>query len=132
MIYGVGTDVCKIPRIEAALQRHGVRFAQRVLGPEELEEYHHRSARHAVRGVRYVATRFAAKEAFSKALGLGLTAPMTWQTAQMLNAPSGKPMMVCSGPLEQFMQQNRLTAQVSVSDEDDVAVAFVIVEKADD
>jgi holo-[acyl-carrier protein] synthase len=132
MIHGVGTDVCKIPRIEAALQKHGERFARKVLGPEELKEYHVRCARHLVRGVRYVATRFAAKEAFSKALGLGLTPPMTWHTAQLLNADKGKPVMVCSGALQAYMLEKRLSAHVSVSDEEDVAVAFAIVEKADD
>ena len=130
MIYGIGTDICKIPRIEAALERHGERFAKKILGPQELEKYHARSATNAVRGVRFLATRFAAKEAFSKAIGLGLHMPMTWPAAQMLNAPSGKPIIVCSGVLEEFMQMNRLTAQVTISDEAEYAVAFVIVEQA--
>lgn len=130
MIYGIGTDICKIPRIEAALERHGERFAKKILGPQELEKYHARSAKNAVRGVRFLATRFAAKEAFSKAIGLGLHMPMTWPAAQMLNAPSGKPIIVCSGVLEEFMQMNRLTAQVTISDEAEYAVAFVIVEQA--
>ncbi|MEC5162559.1 holo-ACP synthase [Janthinobacterium sp. CG_S6] len=130
MIYGIGTDICKIPRIEAALQRHGERFASKILGPQELEKYHARSAKNAVRGLRFLATRFAAKEAFSKAVGLGLHMPMTWPAAQMLNAPSGKPMIVCSGVLEEFMRLNRLTAQVTISDEAEYAVAFVIVEQA--
>jgi holo-[acyl-carrier protein] synthase len=129
-IYGIGTDICKIPRIEAALARHGERFAQKILGPQEMQKYHARSARHAARGVRFLATRFAAKEAFSKAIGLGMRMPMTWPAAQMLNAPSGKPMIVCSGVLEEFMRANRLTAQVTVSDEEEYAVAFVIVEQA--
>ncbi len=130
MIYGIGTDICQIPRIEAALARHGERFARKILGPQELEKYHARSAKNAVRGLRFLATRFAAKEAFSKAIGLGLRMPMTWPAAQMLNAPSGKPMIVCSGVLEEFMQLNRLTAQVTISDEAEYAVAFVIVEQA--
>ncbi|NRR32355.1 holo-ACP synthase [Oxalobacteraceae bacterium] len=130
MIYGIGTDICQIPRIEAALARHGDRFARKILGPQEMEKYLARKAKNAVRGVRFVATRFAAKEAFSKAIGLGLRMPMTWPAAQMLNAPSGKPMIVCSGVLEEFMQKNRLTAQVTISDESEYAVAFVIVEQA--
>jgi holo-[acyl-carrier protein] synthase len=52
---------------------------------------------------------------------------MTWRSAQMLNAPSGKPVIVCSGALEEFMQQHKLTAQVTISDEADYGVAFVIV-----
>ncbi|WP_035820223.1 holo-ACP synthase [Janthinobacterium sp. RA13] len=130
MIYGIGTDICKIPRIEAALALHGERFAKKILGPQELEKFRARSARNAVRGVRFLATRFAAKEAFSKAIGLGLRMPMTWPAAQMLNHPSGKPMIVCSGVLAEFMAANRLSAQVTISDEEEYAVAFVIVEQA--
>ena len=130
MIYGIGTDICKIPRIEAALARHGERFAKKILGPQELEKFRARTAKNAVRGVRFLATRFAAKEAFSKAIGLGLRMPMTWPAAQMLNHPSGKPMIVCSGVLADFMEKNRLSAQVTISDEEEYAVAFVIVEQA--
>ncbi|QKY04396.1 holo-ACP synthase [Janthinobacterium lividum] len=130
MIYGIGTDICKIPRIEAALARHGERFAKKILGSQELEKFRARSAKNAARGVRFLATRFAAKEAFSKAIGLGLRMPMTWPAAQMLNHPSGKPMIVCSGVLAQFMEKNRLSAQVTISDEEEYAVAFVIVEQA--
>ena len=130
MIYGIGTDICKIPRIEAALARHGERFAKKILGPQELEKFRARSAKNAARGVRFLATRFAAKEAFSKAIGLGLRMPMTWPAAQMLNHRSGKPMIVCSGVLADFMEKNRLSAQVTISDEEEYAVAFVIVEQA--
>jgi len=58
--------------------------------------------------------------------------PMTWRSAQMLNAPSGKPIIVCSGALEEFMRENRLSAQVTISDEAEYGVAFVIVTQAPD
>ena len=127
MIYGIGTDIVQISRVEAALARSGPRFAEKILGPQELEKYHARRARSEVRGLRFLATRFSAKEAFSKAIGLGMRMPMTWRSAQMLNDPSGKPTIVCSGALAEFMQQNQLTAQVTISDEADYGVAFVIV-----
>ncbi|MYM41364.1 holo-ACP synthase [Duganella qianjiadongensis] len=130
MIFGIGTDICKIPRIEAALARNGDRFARKILGPQEMEKYLARKAKSAARGVRFVATRFAAKEAFSKAIGLGMRMPMTWTAAQMLNAPGGKPVIVCSGVLQEFMEQHKLSAQVTISDEEEYAVAFVIVEQA--
>ena len=129
MIYGIGTDIVQISRVEAALARSGPRFAEKILGPEELAKYHARSAKNAVRGLRFLATRFSAKEAFSKAIGLGMRMPMTWRSAQMLNAPGGKPVIVCNGALEEFMRANGLSAQVSISDEADYAVAFVIVTK---
>jgi holo-[acyl-carrier protein] synthase len=127
VIYGIGTDIVQISRVEAALARSGERFAEKILGPQELEKYQARKARSEVRGLRFLATRFSAKEAFSKAIGLGMRMPMTWRSAQMLNDPSGKPVIVCSGALDEFMRQNKLTAQVSVSDEADYGVAFVIV-----
>ncbi len=129
MIYGIGTDIIRIPRIEAALVRHGDRFAEKVLGPQELERYHRRKAKVEARGIRFLATRFAAKEAFSKAIGLGMHMPMTWRAMQTLNAPSGKPIVVTSGALQAFMEEHQLTAQVTITDESDYAVAFVIVEK---
>lgn len=130
MIYGIGTDIIQISRIEAALERHGDRFAEKILGPEELEKYQRRKAKVAARGIRFLATRFAAKEAFSKAIGIGMHMPMTWRAMQTLNAPSGKPVAVTSGVLREFMDKNGLTAQVSITDETEYAVAFVIVEKS--
>lgn len=129
MIYGIGTDIIKIARIDAALQRHGDRFAEKILGHEELIKYAQRKNKVEVRGLRFLATRFAAKEAFSKAIGLGMRMPMTWRAMQVLNAPSGKPIVVTSGVLDEFMKHNGLTAQVTITDEADYAVAFVIVEK---
>jgi holo-[acyl-carrier protein] synthase len=129
MIYGIGTDIIQISRIEAALARNGERFAEKILGPEELDKYRRRKSKVEARGIRFLATRFAAKEAFSKAIGLGMHMPMTWRAMQTLNAASGKPIAVTSGALNEFMEQNGLTAQVSITDEVDYAVAFVIVEK---
>lgn len=127
MIYGIGTDIVQISRIEAALARNGDRFAEKILGPEELVKFYARRAKHDARGLRFLATRFSAKEAFSKAIGLGMRMPMTWRSAQMLNAPGGRPVIVCSGRLEEFMREHRLSAQVTISDEADYGVAFVIV-----
>ena len=97
MIFGIGTDILQINRLEQALQRRGERFAEKILGPQELEKYHRRKAKVEARGLRFLATRFAAKEAFSKAIGLGMRMPMTWRSMQVLNAPSGKPIVVTSG-----------------------------------
>ena len=129
MIFGIGTDILKIERVAAVLGRRGDRFAEKILGPDELEIYHRRKDKVAVRGLRFLATRFAAKEAFSKAIGLGMRMPMTWRAMQVLNAPGGKPIVVTSGALTTFMQQHGLTAQVTITDEAEYAVAFVIVEK---
>lgn len=130
MIYGIGTDILQIDRIETALGRHGDRFAQKILGPDEFANYDRRRNKVNTRGVRYLATRFAAKEAFSKAIGLGMRMPMTWRGVQFLNASSGKPIAVCNGALQDYMEKNGFSVQVTLTDEADYAVAFVIVEKA--
>lgn len=129
MIYGIGTDILRIDRIEAALARHGDRFAEKILGEQEMEKYLRRKAKVEARGIRFLATRFAAKEAFSKALGLGMRMPMTWRAMQTLNAPSGKPIVVVNDALQALMDREGLQAHVSITDESDHVVAFVIVEK---
>jgi holo-[acyl-carrier protein] synthase len=129
MIYGVGTDVCDVRRIAATLARRGDRFAARVLGPAELQEFRARRARVESRGLRFLATRFSAKEAFSKAIGLGLHGPMTWRACEILNQPSGQPYVRLHGALADWFAERGLSAHVSVSDESDVATSFVVVEQ---
>ena len=128
MIIGVGTDLCDIRRIAATLERLGERFAQKVLGPQELEVFRRRLASVEARGIRFLATRFAAKEAFSKAIGLGMRWPMTWRACEILNAPSGQPQIRLSGELAEWFAQKGWRAHVSVTDEVDQAAAFVVVE----
>lgn len=128
MIFGIGTDIIDIRRIETTLARRGERFAEKVLGPQELQVFHARSARVPVRGVRYLATRFSAKEAFSKAIGLGLRMPMTWRACEVLNEASGKPAIRLHGALAEWFAQRKLIAHVSLSDETDYAAAYVVVE----
>ena len=129
MIFGVGTDICDVRRIAATLARRGDRFAERVLGPREIEVFHGRRERFPDRGVRYLATRFSAKEAFSKAIGLGMRMPMTWRGCEVANAPSGKPGIVLNGVLAEWFEARGLRAHVSVTDEADYAASFVVVER---
>lgn len=127
-IYGIGTDVIQLSRVAAVMERTNGRFAQKVLGPDELQVFHARTARSQARGLAFLATRFSAKEAFSKAIGLGMHWPMTWRALQTLNEASGKPFLKASGELETWLAARGITARVTVSDERDYAVAFVIAE----
>ena len=129
MIYGIGTDLCDIDRIAAALSRHGERFAARVLGPHEIEVFRERRARIEARGVAYLATRFSAKEAFSKAVGMGLRLPMTWRHCEIANLPSGKPYIVLHGALKAWCESRGLSAHVTVTDESEYAASFVVIEQ---
>jgi holo-[acyl-carrier-protein] synthase len=129
MIYGIGTDICDIRRIRASLDKHGERFAQKVLSDNEMNTYRARSERWPERGVRYVATRFSAKEAFSKAIGLGMRMPMTWRLCEVAKLPSGQPTIVLHGVLKAWFEAKGLTAHISVSDESDYATSYCVVEK---
>ena len=128
MIIGIGTDVCDIRRIASTLERRGDRFAERVLGAAELQIYRARKARVPARGVRYMATRFSAKEAFSKAIGLGIRSPMSWRACEILNEPSGKPVLKLSGDLASWFDAKGWVAHVTVTDETDYAASFVVIE----
>ncbi|MCW5632616.1 MAG: holo-ACP synthase [Rubrivivax sp.] len=130
MIYGIGTDLCDLRRMAQTLERRGERFAERVLGPAELRVFRARRARHPARGLRFLATRFSAKEAFSKAIGLGIRTPMTWSACEILNEPSGKPVVRLGGALADWFTARGLVAHVSVTDESDYVAAFVVVEVA--
>ncbi len=129
MIYGIGTDICDVRRIEGSLERHGERFAQRVLADGELATWRARSARWPERGVRFLATRFSAKEAFSKAIGMGMRMPMTWRACEVANLPSGQPTLVLHGALKEWFDARGLRAHLSVTDESDYAASFVVVER---
>ena len=128
-IVGIGTDLVEIERIEEALRRFGDRFVDRILGPQERLRYEARSVRVARRGVTYLATRFAAKEAISKALGLGMRQPMSWRAVEIVNAPTGAPMALASGALRDYLRARRLTLHVSVTDERALAMAYAIAEE---
>ncbi|MBK9363575.1 MAG: holo-ACP synthase [Rubrivivax sp.] len=128
MIVGIGTDICDVRRMRATLARRGERFAERVLGDQELAVFRARRARAEVRGVAYLATRFSAKEAFSKAIGLGIRMPMTWRGCEILNEASGKPYVRLNGVLADWFAARGWRAHVTVTDESDYAASFVVVE----
>ena len=129
MIYGIGTDICDIRRIRASFERHGERLARKILTESELAVWRRRSARWPERGLRYLATRFSAKEAFSKAIGLGMRLPMHWRLCEIANRPSGEPMIVLHGGLKEWFEAQGLAAHISVTDESEYAASFCVVEK---
>jgi holo-[acyl-carrier protein] synthase len=126
VIYGVGTDVVEIERIRSALERFGERFARRILCELELRRFHgHRLP------ANYLAKRFAAKEAFTKALGTGIHAPANWHGVWVRNLPSGKPVLEFSTELKELLDaKNILHSHVSLTDERGMAMATVILECA--
>ncbi len=129
MIFGIGTDICDVRRIKVSLERHGDRFANKILSDQEFKTWKSRTVRWPDRGVRYLASRFSVKEAFSKAIGLGMVMPMTWRHCEVLKLASGQPRIVLFGELLHWFEARNLSAHVSLSDESDYAVSFCVVEK---
>jgi holo-[acyl-carrier protein] synthase len=124
MILGVGTDIVSYARIEALHSRYGMRLAQRILSLEELAEY-----RVNIDPVRLLMKRFAAKEALAKSLGSGLRYPVTLQRISVKHDERGKPALAFDMELNAHLKQLGITRHhLSISDERDTAVAFVIVE----
>lgn len=122
MIIGIGTDLVLVSRIEAVLSRQGERFARRILTPDELERY-----RAHGQPARYLAKRFAAKEAILKALGTGLAGGMSWQDMQIDNDALGAPNVVLGGAaLARLQAQGGGRMLLSLSDEREQALAFVV------
>ena len=126
MIYGVGTDVVEIARIAQALERFGERFALKILCEPELRRF----AAHRL-PANYLAKRFAAKEAFTKALGTGIRAPANWHGVWVRNLPSGTPVLEYSDALKALLfARGVASAHLSLTDERGVAMATVILESA--
>ena len=124
MIYGVGTDIVAIKRLQGMWDRHGEKALQRLLAPKEIADF----VKAADKG-RFLAKRFAAKEAFSKALGTGIRPPAVLSAIAISHNELGKPILDFCGQLAELIKNQGLTAHLSISDEADYAIAYVILER---
>ena len=123
MVKAIGTDIVKIERIAAAVERGGDRFVQRILTPFEQQQYAGKG-----NSVSYLAKRFAAKEAAAKALGTGIGRGISWQHMQIENDENGAPILVLTGPAaERQKQLDARKVHLSIADEQDQALAFVVL-----
>lgn len=121
MIFGIGIDLVRISRVEAAIERHGRRFAERILSDHELEGYGD-----SRRKAAFLAKHFAAKEALLKALGTGMRMGIQWSHMEVRNDELGKPFFVCDGRVQELFEARGITNSfLSISDEDEYAAAFV-------
>lgn len=124
MIYGIGTDIVEVARIEASITQFGDDFAKRILADSEFSAYEKSAIK-----PRFLAKRFAAKEAFSKALGTGLRAPATFQNIAVSHDELGKPILILAAELRAFLNTKNITqTHISISDEKNLAAAFVVLE----
>lgn len=123
-IYGVGTDIISTARIERSFERHGDKFAERILGEPELERYHQLKNK-----IAFLAKRFAAKEAISKALGTGMREGIDFKQLVVEKDELGKPIVELTDNAQEWAQRNNITiVHLSISDEKDHTIAFAIAE----
>ena len=124
MIVGIGTDVCSVERVAGVLERHGERFVRRILTPQERARYERTRDK-----AGHLAKRFAAKEAFSKAIGTGIHPPFTWHSITVGRDPRGKPLILPGAEMAKHLESlGVVRAHVSLTDDEDVAMAFVVLE----
>jgi holo-[acyl-carrier protein] synthase len=129
MIFGVGTDIVAIARIQESIERLGDSFVHRILTPAERKVYLYRKEHSEKRGIQYLASRFAAKEAFSKACGTGIRDLVVWQNMQVLNDEWGAPQFSFFEGLHQRVSQQQWRVCVSLSDDHTHAIAYVLIEQ---
>ncbi|MFA7270267.1 MAG: holo-ACP synthase [Sterolibacterium sp.] len=125
MIYGIGTDLVAIARLAEMYARHGERALEKLLAESERSD-----CRRSAAPERFLAKRFAAKEAFGKALGTGVRAPAVLPAIAVVHDSLGKPAFEFAPELAAHLAERGLTAHLSLSDEKDTVVAFVILEQA--
>ena len=124
MIYGIGTDIVEVSRIVHSLQHYGPAFAQRILNEREWLNFAQSKTQ-----PRFLAKRFAAKEAFAKALGTGLRTPATFQNIGIAHDDLGRPVLDLAPDLQAFVDAKGITyMHISISDEKALAAAFVVLE----
>jgi holo-[acyl-carrier protein] synthase len=125
MIFGIGTDIVSYQRIRELNEKYGERLAQRMLSTGELAEY-----AGCTDPARYLMKRFAAKEAFAKAMGTGLRASVTLRRISVGHDELGKPLLEFDDVLSNYVARLGVTRHhLSISDEKEVAVAFVVLER---
>jgi holo-[acyl-carrier protein] synthase len=124
VIFGIGTDLVSIARIQQTLDRHGAQFAQRILTDAELVELNE------IKDVApWLAKRWAAKEAFGKAAGIGIRAPLAMNAIGIVNDAQGKPTFEVAPGAKIWLDERGITrTHVSISDEHEHAIAFVVFE----
>ena len=130
MIFGIGTDIVAINRIEDGLLKHGDRFLHRILSDTELAEYTKlNSSVNTHSATRFVAKRFAAKESFSKAFGTGIGEAVGWHDVWVTHDTNGKPLIAVSPALQLHLDAAGVNrTHLSISDEHDHVIAFVVLE----
>ena len=125
MIFGTGIDLVKIERMDSVIKRWGERFIERIFTPGEIEICSRRAFPSSA-----FSMRFAAKEAFSKAIGFGMKNGVRWRDIEVFHYPGGRPGLRIHGRCRELCEKEEITGlHVSLSDDGEYGVAMVILEK---
>ena len=128
MIFGIGTDIVSIKRINDSVSRNPDKFPQRILTSYELQQYQHYYQRSADNAIAFLAKRFAAKEATAKALGTGFSNGLSLQHIEVFNLETGQPQLRYFEVAQTLISQNKIIqSDLSLSDEKEYAIAYVIL-----
>jgi holo-[acyl-carrier protein] synthase len=123
MVYGIGVDIVNIDRIKAAIDRWGASFINRIFTVREIDFCSQRT-----KSVHSFALRFAAKEAFSKAIGFGMRQGIRWRDIEIFHHPSGRPDFKLAGQALSVCNSNRISWHLTLSDEKNYGIAVVVLE----
>ena len=129
MIRGIGCDVVEVKRVADVLAKHGERFVDRLLTPNEKPLYEKRKLLSREHALAFIASRWAVKEAVSKALGTGIADDVTFHSMEVMHNAKGAPLMIFNEPLKERLMQQGLFVHVSITDEKNVVAAFAVAEQ---
>lgn len=129
MIRGIGCDVVEVARVKEVIHRHGEKFAERILTENEWPLYEKRKTLGDDHAMAFIASRWAAKEAVSKALGTGISGDVTFQSMEVMHNADGAPLMLFKDPLKERLMQEGIFVHVSITDEKNVVAAFAVAEQ---
>ena len=129
MITGIGCDVVELKRVEEVLLKHGERFVERILTPNEMHLYHKRLSLSKSHALAFVASRWAAKEAVSKALGTGIAEDVTFHSMEVMHNTKGAPLMLFCNALRERLMKEGIFVHISITDEKMMVAAFAVAEQ---
>lgn len=129
MIRGIGCDVVEVKRVADVLAKHGERFVDRLLTPNEKPLYEKRKSLSREHALAFIASRWAVKEAVSKALGTGIADDVTFHSMEVMHNAKGAPLMIFNDSLKERLMKQGLFVHVSITDEKNVVAAFAVAEQ---
>ncbi len=129
MIIGIGTDLINMKRVKKIYKKYDQRFLNKILCDNEKKEFKKINSKlKKIKQINFIAKRFAAKEAIGKALGFGISFPVTFKSIEILNNNKGRPLSFFHNDLKVYFEKKKLSIHISLSDENNYVHAVAIIE----